>query len=439
MSGGYKYVDVMIDPSVGVYDPTLACVVLGSILAQRAAEAAVEAYKRLEAEEGSLAANLNAVKAISSPVAESVRFLLAQQKENILPADHSVLCRRLTVAEEAARESRTHVTHSEAVMELARIESDIKRAVARKESEDVRTGRSPAMTVFRARYEELKRQAGSLLGDAGPGPLGPAGAAAVLKTALAAAGGALQTNNESTISAHIDKLEALVNSYEDSVREAVEATKRSAALSDQAAGESTAILAGLRADEVVMRWHAASVEELERDLAEVTTAGRLDPSGAIQKTAAARERSAKIVQEANSAQVKADQRDYIARSISSTLSDMGFVVGEPVEEHPGHPATASIVHAASATGKAIAVSVPIEGQVWYNVEGYVKTVEALVGGGHAAACDEAEDVIEQMHEALEEEFHLQMGELQWEGKDPNRKLRAAKSVPQSGSSSRSTS
>jgi hypothetical protein len=115
---------------------------------------------------------------------------------------------------------------------------------------------------------------------------------------------------------------------------------------------------------------------------------------------------------------------------------MGFMVSEPIEEHPGHPATASILHAATTSGKAIAVSVPVEGQVWYNVEGYVKTVEAAVGGGEAAVCDEAQEVIEQMHDALDQEFQIQMGELNWEGKDPKRKLRAAKSVPRNGTSSR---
>ena len=435
MSGGYKYADVSIDPTVGVHDLTLCCIVLGSILAQRAAQAGIEAVKRLEAEEASLAASLNASRAGFTPVSESVQTLLAQQKVNVLPADHSALCKRVTAADNAMTSARTHVALQEAVQELGRIQSDIARACRRKEAEDERTGKSPGMSALRARYENLKQAAGSLF-DSPEGPRGPAGAAASVKSALAAAGGALQTNNEAMIAANIARLDSAVLSYEDILRELTEKKEHQVALIKQLTTEATAIIAGLRADPVVMRWHAATVNTLETSLVNVESTARTEPQAGIKAIENARETAAEIVKEANAAQIKADQRDYIAQSISSTLTDMGFTVAEPVEEHPGHPATASIVHAASSSGKAIAVSVPVEGQIWYNVEGYAKTVDAAVGGGDAAVCDEAQEVIEQMHDALEQEFHLQMGELKWEGKDPKRKLRAAKSLPKNGSSSR---
>ena len=435
MSGGYKYADVSIDPTVGVHELTMGCVVLGSILAQRAAEAAIEAVKRLDAEEATLAASLNATRSGFVPVSETVQTLLAQQKTNVLPADHSNLCKRITAADTALSSARTHIALQEAVQELSRIEKDIARACRRKEAEDARTGYSPGMTALRSRYDNLKQAAGSLF-DCPDGPRGPAGAAAAVKSALAASGGSLQTNNEAMIAANLGRLEDAVQTYEDSLRELSEKRERQEAFIRQLTSEATAIIAGLRADPVVMRWHSAAVDMLESDLSGVESAALADPQAGVKMIESARGTTAGIVREASAAQVKADQRDYIARSISSTLSDMGFVVAEPVEEHPGHPATASIVHAATVSGKAIAVSVPVEGQVWYNVEGFVKTVDAAVGGGQAAVCDEAQEVIEQMHDALEHEFHVQMGELKWEGKDPKRKLRAAKSVPKNGTSSR---
>ena len=54
-----------------------------------------------------------------------------------------------------------------------------------------------------------------------------------------------------------------------------------------------------------------------------------------------------------------------------------------------------------------------------------------VGGGTAAVCDEAEAVIDELHEALEQEFEVRTGELMWENKDPQRILRSADELPRS--------
>jgi len=61
---------------------------------------------------------------------------------------------------------------------------------------------------------------------------------------------------------------------------------------------------------------------------------------------------------------------------------------------------------------------------------------AVVGGGTAAVCDEAEAVIDEMHEALEREFEVQTGELLWADKDPNRILRSADELPRSADADR---
>jgi hypothetical protein len=410
-----------------MYDLGLGCIVLGSILAQRATEAAIEAARRLDAEEATLLANLNKTKSGFNSDADSVRLLLDRQKTGMMSADHANLCTRIAAAESAVANARTHVALQEAAIEFGRIEKDIARACHRKEAEDARNGRSPSIATFRTRFDDLKRQIGGAIGDNPDGPLAPAGAAVALRSALSTAGGALQTANQALIAATMDRFEQAVQAYEDAVRQQQEALQRKQAAAEQIRSESEAIISGLKADPVVMRWHAASVAILEEELSKATS---------DQDVSQAREAAGNIVKEANSAQIRADQRDYIAKSISSTLEDMGFVVSAPQEEHPGHPATASIVNAATVSGKAIAISVPVEGQVWYNVEGYVKSVEAAVGGGQAAVCDEAEAVIEQMHEALAEEFHVRMGELKWDGKDPNRKLRAAKSLPENADAAR---
>ncbi|WP_226586405.1 hypothetical protein [Microseira wollei] len=123
------------------------------------------------------------------------------------------------------------------------------------------------------------------------------------------------------------------------------------------------------------------------------------------------------------------KRDYIADSIAQTLAEMGFNITFDQKEHPDHPASAIILAAATNTGKGISVSVPIAGQVFYDVDGYLKHSVTTVDGNTAAVWDEAEQVLTEMHEALEDKFGVKMGEVLWEGKAPKRILRQANQLP----------
>jgi hypothetical protein len=191
-------------------------------------------------------------------------------------------------------------------------------------------------------------------------------------------------------------------------------------------GEIQEILAGLKADPVVMCWHPHSVSELEQELKQAFQAldsDRFDvPSQILAKV---KEKEKKMVDEANVAQLKADQRDYITQSIVATLQEMGFGILSIEEEHRGHPSTAK-TFTATAAGRAISVSVPVKGEVWYDVDGYSKsTVASVADGSPASICDEAENVLTEMHSALQQEFGIHMGEISWQGKDPKRITREA--------------
>jgi multidrug efflux pump subunit AcrA (membrane-fusion protein) len=202
-------------------------------------------------------------------------------------------------------------------------------------------------------------------------------------------------------------------------------------------GEIQEIIAGLKADPVVMRWHSHSVSELEQELEQANQASDSDqfdvPSQILTK---AKGKEKQIIEEANIAQLKADKRDYITESIVATLQDMGFGILSIEEEHTGHPSTAKIF-TATAAGRAISVSVPVEGEVWYNVDGYSKnTVASVADASPVAICDEAEAVLTEMHSALQQEFGIQMGEISWQGKDPNRITRTATDLPTDAQQSR---
>ncbi len=219
--------------------------------------------------------------------------------------------------------------------------------------------------------------------------------------------------------------EAQRQETEQRLREELRAREREAA-KQCAINEFQALLAGLKADPVVMRWHNLAVSNLELFADQIALSEH--PNDVLN---AANERANVLIEEANKAEVKAKQRDYVVSGISRSLTEMGFVVSDPKEEHPDHPATAKLLHAASPAGKEIAISVPVEGQVWYEVDGYHQETTSAVGGGTAVVCDEAEGVLNEMHALLDAEFQVQMGEITWRGKDPNRVLRKADQLPSS--------
>lgn len=191
-----------------------------------------------------------------------------------------------------------------------------------------------------------------------------------------------------------------------------------------ASTELHALIVGLQADPMATRWHRQGIAALGTRIE-----GVVGSEQAPLFLEEAYRRAARMIAEAKAAQLKADRRDYIARSIMQSLAGIGFLVTDPTAEHPEHPASAQIVCAANAAGKSIAVSVPVEGEVWYEVDGYTKTTEATVEGGTALACDEGEQVLNEMHERLNAEFHVEASALWWQDKDPQRILRKAESLP----------
>ncbi len=213
--------------------------------------------------------------------------------------------------------------------------------------------------------------------------------------------------------------------------EAAERLRRKRVESRKNIGEIQEIIAGLKADPVVMRWHSNSVSELEQELEQANQALESDqfdiPS---QILAQSKEKETRIIKEANAAQLKADIRDKITQSMVATFQEMGLNILSVKEEHPGHPATAKVFRAVAA-GKAISVSVPVEGEVWYDVDGYQKATEASIDGNAVATCDEAEQVLTEMRSVIQSKYGVEVGEIMWENKDPNRNTRTAKDLPSS--------
>lgn len=242
----------------------------------------------------------------------------------------------------------------------------------------------------------------------------------------------IQQGNPQAVQRPLATYQQTLASYLTAVEQAKTQWQAQQALALAELGQIQATIAGLQADPVVMRWQAEVLKALADNQAKATTAIEQEQFEQVRAYLEAVNRAqAEMVATANAAQLKADQRDYIADSIASSLQELGFNIVYRQPEHADHPASAIILGAVTHAGKGISVSVPVDGEIFYDVDGYSKQSVAVVGGGQAAVCDEAEQVIGEMHEVLAAEFGVQMGELEWEGKNPQRQLRQAEHLPRS--------
>ena len=353
-----------------------------------------------------------------------------QQQSSLYSQDSTELQKRCQKLLDILRSSQTESQIQNAVQEAPRIEQDLNQAVSRKRRDDEEKKRKAELEKQEFELQEIELQV-SQISSANATKFDSSGRVA-LQQAIASVKSAIASGKPETVRAPLANAIETVQRHANLVAQRLADWRQRQAQAEQALGEVRDMIAGLKADVVVMRWHGHSVAELEtqaQTAVQAITAEQFEVPGNI--LAAAKTREQQIVSEANAEQIQADQRDYIANSIAQTLQDMGFIVSAPEAEYSEHPKTAIILKAATASGKGISVSVPVDGEVWYSVDGYPKSTQAAVGGGNAAVCDEAEQVLTEMHSALEAEFGVKMSAISWEGKDPDRELRKADELPNS--------
>lgn len=230
----------------------------------------------------------------------------------------------------------------------------------------------------------------------------------------------------SAVSSHIAKLESALSGFESGFRQWMIMKTRC----EQEVARCKATVDAVAEDTCVGLWQAVSVANMRSRL-EIVEAhmenGDFASASELCKEIAILADGA--VAEANAEQLKADQRDYVSGSIAGVLESMGFVVQSSLE-NATRPDTSVILSAVNAAGQSVAVSVPVEGDVFYDVDGYPMRTELTVDGNIAPTCDEAQEAIETIHVQLLQHFDVKMGELVWEGKvDPDRLLRTADELP----------
>lgn len=383
---------------------------------RREEEARKEAQRRLDQARSDVKGRLDGVDRMARNQAAS----MAAEDANRLSAASAALAGRIASAADVGRVAALQ-------KEVEALSSDIVAAIERKQRDDAERQRIRDLASLGGRMAAVHNMlAAELIEDR---TKFDATGLRALEDVLSNADRLRDAGDPTSLRPLVERLESAAACHVETVGKARAEwhTRRQAA--SEVAAEVGVFLVGLKADDVLMRWCGPSVEQLMGRGAEAEQAitdERFDQPTEVLTSVRAEAES--LVARANEAQLKADQRDYIVNSMADVLSGMGFVVSVPQEEHPGHPASAHILVAQSASGRGFSVSVPVEGDIMYDADGFEMTAED-VGAATVRTCDEAEDVLEDMKSRLAEAFGIVTGELMWDGKPPERISKSAKDLP----------
>ncbi|NCO74952.1 MAG: hypothetical protein GW795_11115 [Cyanobacteria bacterium] len=368
---------------------------------------------------------------------EAIALDINRQEDSLYPQDTQQLEDRVAKLEEK-RQKATNETQLQAITsEIEEIKADIYLAVSRKRRDDAEKQRRAEIEKLQFEFTELKTQL-QQIDDAIRTKFDINGTANV-ESKLNRLQQAFNGGNPEVIKPLLQDCQGLLERHLKRVLEGQKQWEKTKNEAKQAEGELQALISGLKADTVVFSWCPHLIAELEQLQTQIQNSIKLeDFQQPLQILTQAQTQSENIIKTANEAQLKAEQRDYIADSIAQSLEEMGFNLVYRQAEHPDHPATAIILGAATNSGKGISVSVPVQGKIYYDIDGYTKTTTTNVNGEVTASCDEAEGAISELHDLLQAEFGIKMDELLWEGKDPKRITRKADELPNYDQKSKSS-
>lgn len=395
----------------------------------RKREAQLEAKRRAEAAERERLKRLQRIKASLQSDLESLAHDLEQQQGLMYPSDVQRLqegCKAAAKAVQAASREEAAVLAGKA---MVAIKQSIEAAISKKRRDDLEKHRQEEIARIQFEYDELCRRFQNI--PANDSRKFDSSGRAQVEQALDKFMRAVKQGIPAVCAGPFATAKQAVEHHGEACSSRKAEWERRKADAEQSVGELQALLAGMQDDPVLMRWHGAEVGELGTQLDAASSAVAAErfeePSAILSRT---RERESQLVQLANDAQLKADQRDYIASAIVASLEQLGFFVTPAVLEDSANQSSDMYINARNASGKGISVTVPAEGDVWYDVNGFEMKAERTTEGGSAPTCDEAEGVLKQLHNGLAAAFGVQMGEVMWDGKvDPDRILRKADELP----------
>lgn len=193
--------------------------------------------------------------------------------------------------------------------------------------------------------------------------------------------------------------------------------------------ELQAVLEGCRADDVLMTWEGQNIERLIGELHALNTSAGADAVRAIR---ACLDES---LQRAQARQLAEERRMYIVQSLQKAMADQGFEVGDARLTGDDYDSEVAF-HATRIDRRALAVSVPLDGPVIYDIDGVEQITEVGEDGLAYTDCASTEERLTALHANLAAQFGIEAGELLWESKDPLRAVRTARSLPTSAAKER---
>ncbi len=396
---------------------------------ERERKAALEAKRRAEAEERERKRRLEALRRglldrATKTVANLHAGRVKLRSDDFAKLDGEL---RQTIARLQNGVSEHELT--KIASSIPKIETAIAESIAAKRREDEEKQIKAEMDKLRYSLSELKKRLDGVSKD-DIQKFDPEGYKSAVKS-IDNASIIMQRGDPVSSRASLTEAMKIAQHHMDAVASGKAQWERNRVDAERACGEIHAIILGLNADEVAMRWKSDDLRAMEKFVSEAELAIREERFNSVHDLMkAAEDRQGEIIEESNELQLKADQRDYIAKSMASTLQSMGFYVGDIREESPGNPASPLVFGAARSAGKSVFVSVPVEGEIYYNMDGYPKTSANVIGGGVAPVCDEAEIVLNEMRSLLVDSYGVETDEVRWEGKtDPDRILRTADELP----------
>lgn len=126
------------------------------------------------------------------------------------------------------------------------------------------------------------------------------------------------------------------------------------------------------------------------------------------------------------------KRRCIVSGVLAALADSGLAVSHnPQLSNATNPRSDVLIHAVNSDGSTLALDVPLSGDMQYKAEGFSYQETITSSGKLERTCDDAETFIENFKTRLEDIAGIVTGELQWEGKEPDRIAKEAKTLSDS--------
>lgn len=310
---------------------------------------------------------------------------------------------------------------------IARARSAEQAERLRQENERRKTVLTTELLLLRGEHSALDAQRAAALD-----PKGDASTKAVLLTADTL----LSQGDLDAATRTLDEARTVLTAHREAVRLRIDECEIARDQAETALGALRSQWAGLASDEVILTWCRPEVDGVVERISKASSAlAAGDFSTCTNHCEQGAAAITGLIQKAEKRQEEEEKRSYLVSSIVEVLRQQTFLVSEPQLSVADDLDSTVVIHATRSDRRAILLQIPRTGPVEYDIDGYEKRIEPGPNGT-SATCDEAEARLAAIHNQLEMDFGIQMGELYWAGRDPLRTSRTGRPLPNSSAQTR---